>query len=327
MRLLRFLATTLMMLVLFLLTVEVAVRVAKPQPRRSLAHTSVIGPFSEVLGVPVYQNTGWTTTPSPRPAGCSDPEAFQVTVTGSSILHGVSLPYEAAPEAVLQAALERVSPGRAVCVQNLAVPGFKTLQVLALAEQAMIQAPPDVLVIEAWDSSHVPVRIGDLMVPVSGDPEDPWIGNPMHLPEPLHNALGSRSRAYAYVLAALPDRTNRPILEDWLLARLDRIAALAAQSQTRVILVLPLGFGPKPPLAVESDKKLEATWHETVRQRNMDFLTFRELFEGVDAASLYIDPVHLSGAGVQVVSDALVERVRPTMAAVTTPQPDDATAN
>ncbi len=327
MRILRSLATGLVMVLLFVLAAEATVRIVRPQPRRNLIHTSIIGPFSEVLGVPVYHNTGWTTRTPPQPAGCSDPSALRLTLSGSSILHGVAIPYEAAPEAVLQGMLEARSEGRSVCVKNLAVPGFKTLQVLALAEQAMLDDPPDVLVVEAWDSGHAPVRIGDLMVPLSGDPADPWFGNPLHLPQPVHAWLGSRSRAYAFGLAALPDKVGRPLIEDWIAAPLDRIVALAAQSQTRVVLVLPVGFGSKSQDRLDGELRLEEAWREHLTARGVNLLTFREVFEGMDTEPLCIDPVHLSEAGVQVVSEALVELVLPMMPPVTTPQPDDATAN
>jgi hypothetical protein len=330
MRVRRALATVIVGVGMFLVTAEALVRVLQPPPRRNLVRAEEVGGFREVGGVWVWSD-GDPEGPRARALqarDCPMADAFRVVVTGSSVLNGVSLPAASTPGVLLQRRLEALAQGRPVCVVNLAVHGFLTLQALAVAEDAVVRLDPHVVVLEVFSSGHVPARAGALVMPVAGEPGDPWLGNPLHVPERVHVVLASHTRLYPLVLAALPDPPS-PLgaVPPWIFERTARLDERLRARGGALVLVRPAHLDDAPTTPHEADRAVDQLWRDWATPRGLSVLAFRDLFAGRTTAPLRIDPVHLSAAGSDVVAGALAEAVEPRLRVwLTTRSPDDATA-
>ncbi|HMV69153.1 MAG TPA: hypothetical protein PKA64_20065 [Myxococcota bacterium] len=261
---------------LFLATGEAAVRLARPSPRAQVVR--------EDGGVHLRVEDNvvlWTSAePVVQTDACSraPASALHAVFVGSSILRGAGVPGSDVFTERLRARL----PPDAVCVDNLAEPGFTGEQKRVTALGALARPrPPDVLYWEVWENDYGNYGLfpDGTAINLFGFVRDPQ-GYPSvaAVPQALHHALFDHLELWRYaVLALAPQQATRASAVDLRVAEIARdvepVLRRAAEVGTQVVLVVcpsldrpfgesarepALGYGPVATLARE--RGVRAVW-------------------------------------------------------------------
>ncbi len=282
-------------------TAEVAVRVLDPAPRTQVVRPDAQRRLREVGGVPAWERVGDGWPETLRGEGCVvGPGGKRVVFTGDSILQVTG----ALAEDNFVVDLRERLPGW--CLHNLAEAGFIGEQKAAVALAALQAGGVDAVIWEVWgERGHavqhddVVIHVGGYDVDAAGWPVLPWLP----LPSPLHDALMSRSRAWAYTVLALGPtgrfEPGSPLFE--------RVrAATEGQGGRMALLVMPeleRPFGEPSPVWDEVKAEV-ATW---ATERSVPSLDIGAAWTGTyDHEALRLDPCcHYNPTGHDALADTL----------------------
>lgn len=276
---------------LFAGTAELAVRVARPEPRAQVVRADATArwevPLHLVDGQPL-----WRTVGSAARAACPNPSGQRLTLYGTSISYGIDLPSEVVVSTLLQQQLDARAP-EAFCVRNLAQPAYAlSNQIVDLTHD--VQAG-DLVVFEVWNpGDYVMVasdayNVGTLAVGPSGLPE------PIPLPVAWQRALYERSRAWAFIgLATARTGTDEA---SRLRRYLDQTLARTDAAGARLALWMPSELSKTLHAADRAESVQTATTLAWAAERGVPVLNLAAAWEGVDPAGLRADPIHLNAAG------------------------------
>jgi lysophospholipase L1-like esterase len=293
-------------------------------PRRFFA---LAAPYRGVCGHPGrYAIDAWSFRG--RPLASAPPGALRVGVFGDSCVYGASV--DAADmigEQVAVALRERGLPPTQVVVASFGVPGYSTVQIGALVDEALARWQLDLVVIypAAWNDQAPAMGANDLALRERAQ----------RVPR-----IWERSSTYALLLelaARAPAHSRKEILDGWRRGEPPygtRVPATSVEGEVRAMLAAARRAGaavlcvaPAHPAATRRDHPRVVEDAESVRRatrgEHLELLDAAALFAATPRAeaSLFCDFVHPSPDGSRLLGRAIAESIAPELARLRAARP------
>ena len=263
-----------------------------------------------------YASAGWPfrgRMPGGSPAAAYSAELRHVLVLGDSCVFGQGLDVDDTLPARLGRELAMRGFGAGdVQVTNLGVPGYSSVQIERLLEEHLGRVRPEVVVLYpgAWNDGAVALGRSDVQLAEQG------AGAPrLHVARVVRRWLGSGAASEALAaervadFEAGQDVPRRVPLEDYR-ATLARIEALCRASSAQLVLVAPAHPSATATGFAHTRRYAEAT-AAFARASSLPLVDASTVLaaSGHGEAHLFLDFVHPAAPAMQLLAEALVERV------------------